>query len=157
MEPPLDDVDRRLLELLVQDGTRSAADLSTEVAISRAQAYRRLDRLREVGVLRGTTARLDPKAVGWGMDVLIILDADQGSWRDLRDRLLDLPGLEYLGMTTGRHDFVLRLRAIDVDTLRDTVLERLAVMPEVRATETIFILDEVMLPTRPAPTGQSRQ
>jgi DNA-binding Lrp family transcriptional regulator len=147
----LDDIDRHLLDLLVDDARRPVNDLADAASVSRASAYRRLARLREIGALRGHHAELDPAAVGWGLTALIIVDADQGTWHGLRDRLLELPGLEYLGMTTGRSDFVLRLRSPDMDTLRDTVLERLATIPAVRATETIFILDEVIRPTRPAP------
>lgn len=146
----LDDVDRALLDLLVDDGRRSVNALAEDVRLSRASVYRRLDRLREAGVLQGTSARLDPAAVGWGVNALVMVDVDQGSWRDLRDELLDLDGLEYLAMTTGRFDFLLRLRAQSAQTLRDTVLEALASNPAVRSTETIFILEEVRRPTRPA-------
>lgn len=147
----LDDVDRALLALLVEDGRRSVNALADEVNLSRASVYRRLDRLRDDGVLTGTSARLDPTAVGWGVNALVMVDVDQGSWRDLRDQLLQLDGLEYLAMTTGRFDFLLRLRARSAQTLRDTVLEALASNPAVRATETVFILEEVARPTRPAP------
>lgn len=147
----LDDVDRELLACLVEDGRRSVNALADDVRLSRASVYRRLDKLREAGVLRGTAAQLEPAAVGWGVNALVMVDVDQGSWRDLRDELLDLDGLEYLAMTTGRFDFLLRLRARSAQTLRDTVLEALASNPAVRSTETIFILEEVRRPTRPAP------
>lgn len=147
----LDDIDRALLTALVDDGRRSASALAGEVSLSRASVYRRLDRLEEDGVLLGTAALLEPAAVGWGVNALVMVDVDQGSWRDLRDELLDLDGLEYLAMTTGRFDFLLRLRAQTAQTLRDTVLEALASNPAVRSTETIFILEEVRRPTRPAP------
>jgi DNA-binding Lrp family transcriptional regulator len=45
-------------------------------------------------------------------------------------------------LTAGGFDFVLLVRAPDVETLRDVVLERLAGLPGVRSTQTMFILDE---------------
>lgn len=148
----LDDLDRSLLHALVDDGRRSVNALADDVTLSRASVYRRLDRLRDDGVLTGTAATLDPTAVGWGVNALVMVEVDQGSWHDLRDQLLGLDGLEYLAMTTGRFDFLLRLRARTAQTLRDTVLEALASNPAVRSTETVFILEEVRRPTRPAPT-----
>lgn len=150
---PLDDLDRALLAALVDDGRQSVNALADDVSLSRASVYRRLDRLREDGVLTGTAATLDPAAVGWGVNALVMVEVDQGSWQDLRDQLLGLDGLEYLAMTTGRFDFLLRLRARTAQTLRDTVLEALASNPAVRSTETVFILEEVRRPTRPAPDG----
>ena len=149
----LDDIDRALLHQLVDDGRRSVNALADDVNLSRASVYRRLDKLRDQGVWQGTAARLDPAAVGWGVNALVMVDVDQGSWQDLRDELLALDGLEYLAMTTGRFDFLLRLRARTAQTLRDTVLEALASNPAVRSTETVFILEEVRHPTRPAPAG----
>lgn len=148
----LDDIDRELLTALVNDGRRSVNALSEDVSLSRASVYRRLQRLSDNGVLLGTSAQLEPAAVGWGVNALVMVDVHQGSWRDLRDDLLQLDGLEYLAMTTGRFDFLLRLRAQTAQTLRDTVLEALASNPAVRATETIFILEEVRRSTRPAPS-----
>ena len=44
-------------------------------------------------------------------------------------------------MTSGEFDFVVLVRVPDIAALRDVVL-RLQGMPEVRSTQTIFILDE---------------
>lgn len=142
----VDEVDRRLVELLVADGRRSVNDLAQNAAVSRASAYRRLDRLRDDGVLRGVHAEVDPRALGLGLTAIVEVQAEQGAWRSLRDDLANLPGLEYLAMTTGRFDFLLVLRAADVEALRDTVLERLNSMPNVRGTETTFVLEDMRRP-----------
>lgn len=52
----LDEVDRRIVELLVEDGRRSVNDIAERANTSRASAYRRLDRLREAGAIRGVHA-----------------------------------------------------------------------------------------------------
>lgn len=142
----LDEVDRRLVELLVADGRRSVNDLAEQASISRASAYRRLDRLREAGAITGVHAEVDPRALGYGLAAIVEVQAEQGAWRTLRDQLQALPGLEYLAMTTGRFDFLLVLRSRDVTSLRDTVLEQLNSMPNVRGTETTFVLEDLRRP-----------
>ncbi len=142
----LDEVDRRIVELLVADGRRSVNDLAEQASISRASAYRRLDRLREAGAITGVHAEVDPRALGYGLTAIVEVQAEQGAWRSLRDELSALPGLEYLAMTTGRFDFLLVLRSQDVESLRDTVLERLNSMPNVRGTETTFVLEDLRRP-----------
>jgi DNA-binding Lrp family transcriptional regulator len=141
-DPEVDEVDRRLLELLQDDGRLSVNELATRASISRANAYQRLTRLRETGVLRRVTIDVDPKRLGLSVAAFILADIDQHKWRDLAGRLMELPGLEYLGFTTGTFDLVLLVRAPDMETLRDVVLDRLQSMPEIRSTQTSFVLEE---------------
>ena len=60
MSQPLDDVDRRIVAALVEDGRLSVNGLAGQVGVSRATAYARLDRLRSEGVITGFTATVDP-------------------------------------------------------------------------------------------------
>lgn len=117
-------------------------DLAGALGVSRANAYQRLGRLRADGVITGFTIRTDPHKLGLGVAALVIVNADQGSWRELRGELRRLPGVEYVALTAGGFDFVVLVRVSDVETLRDVVLERLQSMPGVRSTQTMFILDE---------------
>jgi DNA-binding Lrp family transcriptional regulator len=55
-----------------------------------------------------------------------------------------MPEVEYGAITTGPHDLVLLVRVPDVETLRDVLLERLQALPDVRATQTMFVLEEVV-------------
>ena len=139
----VDDVDRRVLDLLREDGRLSVNELAARVNISRANAYQRLARLRETGVLRRFTIDVDPKLLGLEVTAFVLADIDQHKWRDLAGRLLELPGLEFLGFTTGTFDLVLLVRAPDMETLRDVVLDRLQSMPEIRSTQTSFVLEEL--------------
>jgi len=120
----------------------SVNELATAVNVSRATAYQRLERLRSTGVIKGFTAVVDPAAVGLTIAALVLANVEQHSWRAAREKLRHLPGLQYLAMTTGGFDFALLVRVADVETLRDVVLDRLQGMPEVRSTQTVFVLDE---------------
>jgi DNA-binding Lrp family transcriptional regulator len=140
---PLDGTDHALIDLLRANSRRAVADLADRAHISRASAYRRLRRLEDDGVILGYTVRTDPVALGLPLAAVILVSCDQGSWRTARTKLERLPGLEHLAATTGSFDFVLRVRVADTDTLRDVVLEDLHAITEVRATQTLFVLDEV--------------
>ena len=71
----IDDIDRRLLELLFADGRLSINELAAVVNVSRANAYQRLDRLRAEGVLTGFTAIVDEAKLGLPIIVLILINA----------------------------------------------------------------------------------
>jgi DNA-binding Lrp family transcriptional regulator len=143
VQASIDEVDRRLISFLREDGRLSVNELARRANVSRANAYQRLARLRSSGVIRRFTAEVDHKLLGDAITALVLVDIDQRAWRELTARLLGLPGVEYVGFTAGTFDVVLLVRAADMETLRDVVLEQLQAMPEVRSTQTSFVLEEV--------------
>lgn len=139
---PVDPIDRRLVELLRADGRCSVNELAQRAGISRANAYQRVGRLRTGGVITGFTVRTDPRRLGLSVAALLIVNADQRSWRQVLGELRHLPGAWYVALTAGSFDFVVLVRVADVETLRDVVLDRLQTMAGVRSTQTMFILEE---------------
>lgn len=140
----LDEIDRRIVEELHADGRVSVTELAERVRISRANAYSRFERLQRDGVIDGFGARIDPHRLGLEIAALVTITAEQHAWRGLREELLAMPEVDYFALTTGEFDIVVLVRARDVETLRDVVLVRLQNMPDIRATRTILVLDEVM-------------
>ena len=138
-----DDIDRRMIDALRSDGRMSAPALAEAVGIGRATAYSRLDRLVDTGIVSGFSARVDPAAVGLTVSALVLVNVRQGMWRDLRATLSSLPGVEWLGVATGRFDFVLLVRADSLAHLRDVALHELQQIDGVRSAETVVLLDEV--------------
>jgi len=138
----VDDVDRRLVGLLVADGRMSVNELASAAGISRANAYQRLGRLRADGVVTGFTARTDARRLGLGVTALVVVNGEQRSWRELLGELRALPGVEWVALTAGGFDFALIVRVADAETLRDVVLEGLQSIPGVRSTQTMFVLEE---------------
>lgn len=145
----LDDIDRRMIDELRRDGRMSAPALAEAIGIGRATAYSRLDRLVDTGVIGGFSARVDPAAVGLDVSALVLVNVHQGAWRELRAQLSSLPGVEWLGVATGRFDFVLMVRADSLDHLRDVALRELQQIDGVRSAETVVLLDEIDQRDRP--------
>lgn len=148
MTPPepqtihLDAVDRRVVEELRADGRLSVNELARRVNVSRATAYQRLTRLRDTGVIRRFTADVDPRKMGLPIAALVLVTVVQHAWRGVGERLRRLPGVEWLALSTGSFDYVLLVRAPDVDHLRDVILQGLQSMPEVQSAQTLLLLDE---------------
>lgn len=146
IRPPVavDRIDRHILELLRDDGRLPVAALAERAGISRANAYTRLERLRGEGVIRGFSANVDVGRLGLGIAALVLIAGRQPAWRELREELLHMPEVEFCVFTTGEYDALILVRVPDVETLRDVILERLQSTPAVRATQTVFVLDEVV-------------
>lgn len=120
------------------------ATLAERVGVSRANAYTRLERMREDRIIDGFSVRVLPGRLGLGITALILISVRQPAWRDLRGQLERWPEVEYCAFITGEYDALVMVRVRDVEMLRDVVLERLQSMEDIRGTQTIFVLDEVI-------------
>jgi DNA-binding Lrp family transcriptional regulator len=138
----IDATDRRIVDVLRTDSRISVSELATRTNVSRANAYQRLNRLRDDGVIRRFTVDVDHRRLGDAITALILVDIDQHAWRAVENEVVALPGVEWVALTTGTFDVVMLVRAPDMETLRDVVLERLQSMAAVRSTQTSFVLEE---------------
>ena len=138
----LDEIDRTIVELLRTDGRMSIPALAEQVGIGRATAYSRFDRLVDNGVITGFEAQVRPEALGLTVSALVTIEAEQVAWVDLRDRVMELPSVHWVGLTAGASDFVVLVRAADLDDLRDVVLRDLLSVPGIRNTQTAVLLEE---------------
>jgi DNA-binding Lrp family transcriptional regulator len=138
----LDEVDRKIVSLLREDGRLSINEVANRCNVSRATAYARFERLRTTGVITGFAATVDPTAIGLPVTALILINLEQRNWRAVHDALGDIPGVEWSAFCSGSFDMVLTVRVKDVAALRDVVLVQLHGLKFVRSSQTIFVLDE---------------
>lgn len=129
----MDDIDRQILSLLVEDGRRTYDDIGARVSLSAPSVKRRVDRLRREGTLRGFTAVLDDAAMGWGTEALVELFYAPGTLLDeVAGRLARVPEVVEAWSITGEADAIARVRTRDnadlerviMDLQRDGVLVR---------------------------------
>ncbi|WP_084699836.1 Lrp/AsnC family transcriptional regulator [Streptacidiphilus anmyonensis] len=138
----LDRVDRAILRLLQQDGRASIRSVAERVHVSRANAYARIARMVEDGVIRGFTARVDHERAGHGASAYVTLKVVQNSWRQVRTALLELPGVEHIALVGGEFDVLMLVHTVDNRALRDLVLNKIQSIPGVLATQTLLVFEE---------------
>ncbi|MFB7909686.1 Lrp/AsnC family transcriptional regulator [Kitasatospora sp. NPDC056076] len=138
----LDRVDRAILRLLQQDGRASIRSVAERVHVSRANAYARISRMVEDGIIRGFTARVDHERAGQGASAYITLKIVQNSWRTVREQLLALPGVAHIALVGGDFDVLLLVHTADNHALRDLVLNRIQSIPQVLGTQTMLVFEE---------------
>lgn len=110
----MDEVDRRILTLLVADGRRTYDDIGREVSLSAPSVKRRIDRLRETGALRGFTAVVDHGKIGDQTEALVELFCEPGTLLDaVADRLREHPEVVEAWSVTGEADAIARVRTED--------------------------------------------
>ena len=140
----LDDLDLQIVAALRADGRLSVRALAASLHVSRANAYARIDRLEKTGVITGYTATINPQKYGYGLSAYVFLKISQQSWKRVSNQVLSIPEVDHAALVSGEHDIMLLVRTRDAAALRDVVLTRLHDMPEIAATQTVLIFDELM-------------
>jgi Lrp/AsnC family leucine-responsive transcriptional regulator len=136
----VDDIDRRLLSLLMADARASYAELARAVGLSAPSVHDRVRRLERSGALRGYSAVVDPAALGLGVTALVgILQREGVEQDDLSRALAGIEEVEDCWFVAGEEAFVVKVRVADVDALEHTlgVLRR---TPGVARTRTTVVL-----------------
>jgi Lrp/AsnC family leucine-responsive transcriptional regulator len=110
----MDDADRKILALLVDDGRRTYDDIAQRVSLSAPAVKRRVDRLRSSGAIRGFTAVLDHAALGEHTEALVELFFSPGTQLDeVANTLSEHPEVLEAWSVTGEADAIARVRTHD--------------------------------------------
>ncbi len=110
----MDEVDRQILALLSEDGRRTFDDIAQQVSLSAPAVKRRVDRLRSAGTLRGFTAVVDHRALGYGAEALIELFYGPGVTLDaVAASLRRVPEVVEAWSVTGEADAIAHVRTRD--------------------------------------------
>ncbi|GAA2316209.1 Lrp/AsnC family transcriptional regulator [Streptomyces kunmingensis] len=139
---PLDAIDRDILQMLRKDGRASIRSVAERVHVSRANAYSRINRLIDDGVIRGFGARVDHERAGQGASAYITLKIVQNSWRTVRDQLRRMPEAAHIALVSGAFDVLILVHTQDNRALRELVLTKLQAIPEVLGTRTLLVFEE---------------
>ncbi len=95
----LDETDREIVRMLIEDGRRPYSDIAAQVDLSAPAVSDRVDRLQELGVIRRFTADIDRDMLREGTAALVTVRAAPGDGTRVRDALADTDHVEYLFLT----------------------------------------------------------
>ena len=134
----LDDVDKRIIEQLQQDGRRPYTQIAPAVGLSEAAVRQRVQRLIDSGVMQivGVT---DPKMIGFGRQAMIGLTVE-GDTRKVADAVAAFEEVVYVVLTAGSLDVLVEVVVEDDEHLLDLLNNKIRAIDGVRDTETFLYL-----------------
>ncbi|WP_329790543.1 Lrp/AsnC family transcriptional regulator [Lentzea sp. DG1S-22] len=136
----LDDLDRAILALLIEDGRRSLVDIAERVSLSPAPVKRRVERLERLGVITGYTALVDHGKLGAGLEAFVELRfAGDTSVEEVTDALMRIPEVQEIVTVAGDPDALARVRLDNVAHLRE-VIDRMREGGRVIGTKTLMVV-----------------
>ena len=154
----VDQIDRRILAELQEDGRLTVTELAARVRLTAAPCHRRLRELERTGVIIGYRAIVDPAAIGLGFEALVNVTMDREDADTIaafEAALTAVPEIRHAERLFGDPDYLLRVVAIDLNdytTLRD---RKLATLPGVQRITSTIVMKRIV-DNRPFPSLATR-
>ncbi|MCV2882554.1 Lrp/AsnC family transcriptional regulator [Actibacterium sp. XHP0104] len=137
----LDDLDRRILRLMQQDPTLSTPELAERTGLSPSRLSRRLDKLREGGILRGVRAVIDWATLGYAVEVSLRVTLDKTQPRAFDDFIAaarEIAEVVEIQTFLGRVDVRLSVIARDMAHYQDIYRARILTLPHIADIEALM-------------------
>ncbi|MEO3857128.1 Lrp/AsnC family transcriptional regulator [Acrocarpospora sp. B8E8] len=138
--PELDDIDHHVLRLLREDGRRTFSEMAVTIGLSVAAVKRRVDRLRDIGVITGFTAQVDHARLGWGIEAFVELRyAGTTPVAEIVRTATDIAEVQAVFTIAGDPDALMQIRVRDIGHLQQ-VIDSLRRTGNVTGTKTLMVL-----------------
>ena len=134
----LDDVSKKIIEVLQVDGRTSYAAIGKAVGLSEGAARVRVQKLLDSGVMQ-IVAVTDPTQVGFSRQAMVGLRTE-GDLDAVSDQLAEMPEVDYVVTTAGSFDLLVEVVCEDDDHLLDLISKQIRSLKGVLATETFVYL-----------------
>lgn len=135
----LDDVDRRIVAILQENGRTSNREMGRKLEVSEATVRNRISRLISEGLIN-IVAVPTPRAVGMTLSAIIGVSVSLPRIDEIVAELVTKPEVRYAGLSTGRYEVILEAFFNDQEHLLEFVTKDLGHMDGVTRVETSIIL-----------------
>jgi Lrp/AsnC family transcriptional regulator, leucine-responsive regulatory protein len=142
----LDQIDRKILSALLQDGRMTITDLSAKVGLCKTPCQIRLKNLIDQGYIRGFRAVLNPQKLG--LDHIAFVEVRLSDTREkalaaFNAAVMKLNEVEECHMIAGSYDYLLKVRTSDIKSYRMVLGEKISSLPNVANTSTFVVMEPV--------------
>ncbi|MCB6178705.1 Lrp/AsnC family transcriptional regulator [Rhodobacter sp. Har01] len=142
----MDETDRRILRYWLAEPAMDRAALALRAGVTPATLWRRIERLRESGVLRAETAAIDWRALGYAVEVSLRFTLDKTDPRAFDQFIAaarEVP--EVIGIETflGRVDVRLNVIARDMGHWAQVYRERILALPHIAEVEALMLVSTI--------------
>ena len=145
MSEKIDEIDKRILNVLQSDASASVDEISETVHLSRNACWRRIKALETSGVIKQRVALVDPNKAGVPLTAFVMIKtgAHDAKWiKEFQMVLRSMPEVVGAHRMSGDLDYVLRVRLADVPAY-DDFYKRLTSRISVSDMSASFVMEDI--------------
>jgi len=141
----IDEIDRRILSILLVDGKTPYAEIGKQLFISAGTVHVRIKKLTEMGIITGNHITVDYKALGYDICAFLGIYLEKSmQYDEVAAQLLSIPEVVSAHYTTGEYGIFVKIICQDTDHLRKTLSTKIQMIDGIQRTETFMSLEDTI-------------
>ena len=139
----LDDLDLKILKMLSANARQPYLEIARECNVSGAAIHQRIQKLHNIGVIKGSMTLLNPEMVGYDTCAFVgLYVSDPSKFNDVIEGLKSIPEVVECYYTTGKYDIFIKLYAHNNEHMLTSILDKFLKMGVARS-ETLISFKEI--------------
>jgi Lrp/AsnC family transcriptional regulator, leucine-responsive regulatory protein len=140
----IDDIDRRILNILQNNARTPNARIARELGMAPSAILERIRKLEERGVIEGYGARVNPEKMGLALTAFVFVRADERAGAPgTAERLAEIAEVEEVHHVAGEDCFLAKVRVEGTRALGELLQRRIGAIETIRSTRSTIVLDTV--------------
>ena len=143
MSEKIDDLDYKILRLLMQDAKIPYTDIAKQLFISSGTVHVRMKKLETMGIVTGSQVTVDYAKLGYDISAFLGIYLKESSmYKAVIQDLKNIPEIVSAHYTTGVYSIFARVICRDTNHLRTVLSEKVQAIQGIQRTETFISLQE---------------
>ena len=139
----IDNLDIKILSILQEDSRRPYQEIARELIVSGGTIHVRVNRLKELGIIKGSRIIMDYPKLGFDVTVFIGINLhNAGDSLSVLNKLREMDEITEVHYTTGSYSLFIKAVLRSTFGLKTFLVEKLQLIKEIQSTETLISLDE---------------
>lgn len=146
MPSQLDELDRKILDLMQKDASLTIAEIAERAGLSQSPCWRRIQRMRQDGLILGQVTLLDRRRVGLNAQIFAQVRLSAKGRENIEEFSRAIQGFKEVldcYVTMGPTDFILRIVAEDIDAYERFFFNQLSRVPGIQEINSMVALSEI--------------
>ncbi len=142
----LDRYDRKILDIVAEDGRITLTDLAERVGLSKTPCQVRFRQLVLDGYIEGFRAILNPAKLGFNHIAFVevkLSSTNEQALQRFNDEIINIKEVEECHMIAGRYDYLVKVRTTDIMSYRRILGEYISSIPNVASTSTNVVMEPI--------------
>lgn len=144
----MDNIDKKILDLLQNNGNISNQELAEHIALSPSPCSRRVKQLEDEGYIRQYVALLDPIKLGLQLTIMVsvaLVNHDPKIMKNFEETIASFPEVIQCYLITGQSaDYLIKVIVPNLDEYQSFLLKKLTIINGVNQVHSSFILQHII-------------
>jgi Lrp/AsnC family transcriptional regulator for asnA, asnC and gidA len=139
----IDELDLKILKLLEEDGRLAFLDIAKKLRLSESTIRKRVQALKENGVIKRFTVEIDPAKIGLNTVAIVGIDVDPPKLLEVAQKLCDFKEIRCVATSTGDHMIMTEIWTKDGRELTRLISEKIGPIEGVKKICPAIILEKL--------------